>query len=364
MVYHRLVSELENLAQPLVCPSSESSEPLYSGDRDRSWALLFSDSSLERWSEYEKIGCPTYSKSTSEPIQDSTLNLSGNPIPLPTGSRDHEPSTKWMARCFAASIYLRRDDQTLSQQSLADADAEFEKMLTPQQDPKVLLALNQTLQILHMHDQGDITRGIMQSAYLVAERLLEPGHPLRTIVRWMVYVANGQMRNHDITSETLAGVHEHFVQHYGDKDAQSIASKYCYGFMLNVESRYQEAEQVLREVYKNSVTVLGPKHLQSISASTNLHRALERQGRIEDAILVLRGAIRYLKDTLGDNHPRTLESLRLLGGLCQKQGHLDQTEELFWQVLKGRAEMLGPDHPFTLGMRSDLEELLKGRGKW
>ncbi|OQV09548.1 Clr5 domain-containing protein isoform 1 [Cladophialophora immunda] len=376
MTCNQLGRDVEYMALQLVdAPPLKS---LCGHDDIRSWALLFADSSSEDSMDYEQI-CPTCHESTREHfislpnlempqlprnILNATQDLPESTISIPASSRGHEHSWKWVARCFAACIYLRRGNHTLSQRSLADADAEFKKMLVPRQDPKVLLALNQTLQILQMHDQGDITKTIMQSAYLVAERLLGPSHPLTTIVRWMVYVANGQMRNHDITSETLRGVHEQFVQHYGQEDPRAIASKYCYGFMLNVEWKLQEAEQVLREVYKVSSTALGPKHLQSISALTNLHRSLERQNRIDEAVSVLRCAIRDSKDTLGDNHPRRLESLRLLALLYKQQGHLDLTEELYWQVLEGRVKMLGKNHTFTQGMKRDLEDLLKERGKW
>ncbi|OAP60464.1 hypothetical protein AYL99_05466 [Fonsecaea erecta] len=348
-------------------------------DDIRSWALLFTDSSSEDSMDYEQI-CPTCHESTREhfislpnletphgprSILNATQDLpESTAISVPASSRGHEHSWKWVARCFAACIYLRRGNHTLSQRSLADADAEFTQMLVPRQDPKVLLALNQTLQILQMHDQGDITKTIMQSAHLVADRLLGPSHPLTTIVRWMVYVANGQMRHRDVTSATLHDVHQQFVSHHGAHDPRAIASQYCYGFMLNVEGQPAEAEQVLREVYQISSTVLGPQHLQSISALTNLHRALERQNRVDEAASVLRRAIRDSKDTLGDNHPRRLESLRLLALLYRRQGHLDLTEELYWQVLEGRVKMLGKNHTFTQGMKRDLEELLQERGKW
>ncbi|EXJ66766.1 uncharacterized protein A1O5_09961 [Cladophialophora psammophila CBS 110553] len=376
MPCHSLGRDVEYMALQIVdAPPLKS---LCGHDDIRSWALMFTDSSSEDSMDFEQI-CPKCHESTREHfislpnlempqlprnILNATQDLPGSTISIPASSRGHEHSWKWVARCFAACIYLRRGNYTLSQRSLVDADAEFEKMIAPQQDPKVLLALNQTLQILQMHNQGDITKTILQSAYLVAERVLGPNDPLTTIVRWMVYVANGQMRDRDITSQNLYEVHELFVQRYGQEDPRSIASKYCYGFMLNVEWKVQQAEQVLREVYKVSSMVLGPKHLQSISALTNLHRSLERQNRIEEAATVLRRAIRDSKDTLGDNHPRRLESLRLLALLYKQQGHLDLTEELYWQVLEGRIKMLGKNHTFTQGMKRDLEELLCERGKW
>ncbi|KAJ9606628.1 hypothetical protein H2200_008636 [Cladophialophora chaetospira] len=382
MACQRLGRDVEFMALQIVdAPPLRS---LCGHDDIRTWSLMMTDSSSsEDGMDYEQI-CPTCHESTREhfislpnlemPAEQqqprNILNVShdlpaeSNRMAIPASSRGHDHSWRWVARCFAACIYLRRGNQTLSRRSLADADAEFERMLVPRQDPKVLLALNQTLQILQMHDQGELTKRIMGSAYYVVERVLGPDDPLTTIVRWMVYVANGQMRDRDITSTTIRDVHEQFVTRHGYEDPRSIASQYCYGFMLNVEYNLPEAEHVLREVYSVSSRALGPRHLQSISALTNLHRALQRQGRIDEAITVLARAILDSRDTLGENHPRRLESIRLLALLYKQQGNLELTEQLYWQVLEGRVKMLGKNHAYTQGMKADLEALLKEMGKW
>ena len=373
----RLGRDVEFMALQMV--DSPSLRSLCGHNDIRTWSLMMTDSSSsEDAMDYDQI-CPTCHESTSEhfislpnlemPQQPRNIlnvdhDLPESTMSLPASSRGHDHSWRWVARCFAACIYLRRGNYTYSRQSLADADAEFETMLIPQQDPKVLLALNQTLQILQMHDQGELTKTIMDSAYHVAERVLGPQDPLTTIVRWMVYVANGQMRDRDITSTTLRHVHERFVQRHGYEDPRSIASRYCYGFMLNVEWQLQQAEQVLREVYDVSSRVLGPRHLQSISALTNLHRSLQRQDRIDEATAVLNHAVHDSKDTLGENHPRRLESIRLLALLYKQQGNLNLTERLYWQVLEGRIKMLGKNHRYTQGMKVDLEDLLRDMGKW
>lgn len=373
----RLGRDVEHMALQIIdAPPLKS---LCGHDDIRAWSLLLGDSSSSEDSmDYEQI-CPTCHEPTREhfislpnlelPTQPRSILNTSQDLPestfsVPASSRAHEHSWKWVARCFAACIYLRRGNDTLSRKSLEDADAEFEKMLGPQQDPKILLALNQTLQILQMHDQGEITRTIMDSTYRMAERVLGPNDPLTIISKWMVYVSNAQMRDCGITSATLYDIHQQFVLRHGYDDPRSIASQYCYGFMLNVEGKLQDAEQVLREVYDISSRALGARHLQSISALTNLNRSLQRQDRIDEAITVLSRAIHDSKDTLGENHPRRLESIRLLALLYKQQGRLDWTERLYWTVLEGRVKMLGKNHAFTQGMKVDLEALLKEMGKW
>ena len=378
----RLGRDVGIMAHQIVDAPPLRSQVCYDDMRTLSLEMSYSSPS-EDGMDYEQI-CPTCHESTREHfvslpnletprqsrnILNVTQDAPQGTMSVPTSTRQHDHSWRWVARCFAACIYLRRRNNKLSRRSLEDADAEFERMLVPRQDPKVLLALNQTLQILQMHDQGEITKTIIASACDVAVRLLGHDDPLTTILRWMVYVANGQMENRDITSSTIGDVHEQFVLLHGYEDPRSIASKYCYGYMLNVEGNHQvwklsQAEQVLREVYDVSSRVFGPCHLQSISALTNLHRSLQRQGRIDEAITVLKHAIHDSKETLGENHPRRLESRRLLALLYQQQGRLDRTEELYWIVLEGRIKMLGKNHTYTLGMKQDLEKLLEQRGRW
>ncbi|KAK5384196.1 hypothetical protein LTR20_008664 [Exophiala xenobiotica] len=346
-------------------------------DDIQAWRLL-SETSSSDGGEYEHVcpGCYEPSRNhfvsltnlelpqQSRNILNETIGGGDSTIFIPPSSRDHQHSWRWVARCFAACIYLSRGDDELSRRSLADANAEFKQMLVPTQDPKIVLALNQTLQILHMHDQGEITKKIMRSAYNVAQRVLGPEDPLTVITRWMVYVANLQMRDRDITSFTLYGVYGHYLRQHGPEDPRSIASLYCHGYMLNVERRLEPAEQVLRDVYTISCANLGPRHLQSLSALTNMARCLERQGKLDQAIEMMERVIKDSRDTLGESHPRRLESMRILGTFLEQRGDLGMAERLYWRVLEGRIKMLGVNHKFTLGAREGLEALLKRVGKW
>lgn len=350
---------------------------IYGHDDIPAWRLICDTSSPES-SDFEQT-CPHCNESTndhfislpnlelpqqSRSILNETSDVAENTIQIPGSSRGHEHSWKWVARSFSACIYLNRGNDTLSQKSLADADAEFEQMLIPHQDPKIILALNQTLSILHMHDEGEITKTIIKSAYQVTERVLGPKDPLTVIVRWMVLVADLEVKKGEIPSETLLGTHNHFARVHGRNDPRSIASLYCYGYMLNVERKLAQAEKILNEVYSLSKSVLGPQHLQSISALTNLSRCVERQGRTTEAIEMLQKVLRDSKETLGASHPRRLESMRSLALLYEKQGRTDLTEELYWVILEGRIKMLGRCHNYTLGMKQDLEVLLRKLGKW
>jgi len=375
MVCHYLDGEVETMAQQMV--NGGSLKSIYGADDVYGWRLMESSTSSPDSQDFEMI-CPKCHKSTSSHfISLGNLELPGQPrglfhettavaentLTVPPSVKEHDHSWKWVARCFLACIYFRRGNEEYSGRSLQDADVEFEQMLNAQ-DPKVLMAVNHTMSILHMHNQNEISKSIIASAYRVARRVLGPDDPVTVTVRWMTYVADLTMRDRDITSSTLRQIHQILVSQHGERDPRSIASLYNYGYMLNVERHLREAEIVLRQVYQISSSVLGEHHMQSISALINLHRCLDRQGRVEEAIQTLRKAINDSRDTLGRRHPRRLESKRLLALLYEKQGRLDRTEKLYWQVLEGRVKMLGRTHEFTLGMKRDLEALLRKLGKW
>lgn len=372
----QLQREVEYMALQMV--DTPSLKSLCGHDDIDSWRLMHNDSSTPGSEDYDQV-CSTCHNFTryhfislpnlespqqSRSILNDTADSNQNAMQIPGSSRAHNHSWRWVARCFSACIYFNRGDHVLAGKSLADADEEFERMLIPQQDPKVILALNQTLSILHVHNEGETTRTIMKSAHNVAAKILGPDDPISILVRWMVLVADLQHLNGEIPSDTLFHVHQQLVARHGYTDARSIGALYCYAFMLNSEDKIEQAEHYLTETYTVSCSVLGPKHLQSISAATNLHRALKKQNRTSEAIQVLRQAIQDSRETLGASHPRRLESKRLLALMLQEREEWDEVERLYWQVLEGRIKMYGKRHSYTLGMKVDLEALLKKLGKW
>ncbi|KIV89467.1 hypothetical protein PV10_06864 [Exophiala mesophila] len=372
----RLQRDVEYMALQVV--DTPSVKSLCGQDDIASWRQMNTDASTPDSEDYGQI-CSSCNEQTrthfislpnleaqSRSILNDTADVNQSTLQVPGSARSHNHSWRWVARCFSACIYFNRGDHDLANRSLVDADEEFERMLVPHQDPKIILALNQTLSILHMHNEGETTRRIMKSAYDVALRVLGETDPITHVVRWMVLVADLRHKSGEISSETLLLVHKDLTVMHGYNDPRSIATLYCYGYMLNVEEKAEQAENVLREAYSRSCSVLGTKHLQSISALTNLHRAVRKQGqgRISEAIVMIRQAIKDSRETLGISHPKRLEGKRLLAMMLEERGELDEVERLFWQITEGRIKMLGKRHPYTLGMKRDLEILLKKRGKW
>jgi len=293
---------------------------------------------------------------------------------IPSSTRDRGGVWRWVHLCFMACICKFRNNHEFWSKSLADAASEFEKVLL-RRDPLILVALNLMVAILHMHDQGDIAKAILQSSLDVAERRLESGDPIRTCVRWATAASALELRKSDLTSEVFRGVFKTFNDQLGATHQYTIAALYILAWMLLFEGSYsgdkerandlyKEAEEKMERLYEVSSSVLGSKHMQSLMALTSLSRAQLNQGKHIAAIETMQRAITDSEDVLGRCHPFTLESKRRLAVMYGENGRKDIMVHLYWEVLRGRIKMLGPLHTFTKGARKDLEALLKNLGEW
>jgi hypothetical protein len=312
--------------------------------------------------------------------------------------------------CYLACIQLSRatsnpnrypTGHALAEKALDDAKLELEEMIRLNDD-KIVLTLNQTLMVLHMHDQSEICNRIMYTAMQVCHSTLGSEALLSIITKFLWLCSNPKViaaehKKYNITSDVLRSVWEGFVNTYaanangdrsvGELHLRSLGAMYIWGYMVNLECstdldeqqyardqiKIREAETILRRCYELSKHKLGKSHLLSIQCLINLRLCLTRQvfpdgsDRLDDAIEVGEQVIRECVETLGKSHPRRLETMRLLAtDLLERDspGDLDHALRLYRDVLIGRIQMLGRTHPWTYGMRQDYEVLLKHVGRW
>jgi hypothetical protein len=350
---------------------------------------------------------------TSQPrcLLNPSPDLPANvPNTIPPSHVEHDHSWKWVSRCYLACIQLSRaasDPQRyptgneLADKALDEAKLELEEMIRLDDD-KIILTLNQTLMVLHMHNQGEISNRIMYTAMQVCHSVLGSTALLSIITKflWLCSdpkVLRAEHTKYNITSDVLRSVWEGFVNLYaanangdrsvGELDLRSLGAMYIWGYMVNLECstdldehehardqiKIREAETILRRCYELSKHKLGKSHLLSIQCLINIRLCLTRQvlpdgsGRLDDAIKIGEQVIQESVETLGKSHPRRLETMRLLAvDLLERDGpgDLDYALQLYRDVLIGRITMLGRNHRFTYGMREDYEALLKHVGRW
>jgi tetratricopeptide (TPR) repeat protein len=278
-------------------------------------------------------------------------------------SHDADLASVWMACCFGACIFVRRQDFDYAAKSLSRADSAFEEMLRTQ-NSALLTSLNSTLTILSAHDQSKMEMSVIRSALHVAHKVLGTEDPISVTLEWMAALAWRKLPQCRVTTKHLTAIYNQFHSQYGPEHPHTLAILYNVGFSLLRDKLYEAAESHLRKLYEDSRLTLGPSHMQTITALATLSRALSNQKKFEEAVELRKQAVGLGQRTLGQNHPHTLESMRRLALIYKDQGKDDLMEPIYWAVLKGRIKSLGPKHDYTEGARDDLIELLKKLNKW
>jgi hypothetical protein len=330
-------------------------------------------------------------------------------IPASTKQTDH--SCRWISHCFSACIFYSRDrytdssdhnlieatpraafapkDFAFARMDLDCANIEFKAMLLCN-DPNILLALNQTVTVLMMHNWRNITPQIMQGAADTAEAVVGKDHPIWILTRLMVLMTNSttMYEQREITSATLKAVWQAFVGGWkseitghsiaaeGRAGRRAIPAMYSYASLLLIEAArpglddstrsimMADCEYTLKSCHQLACDTFSRKHLQSIQALVKLQLCLDRQGRVEEAIRCTEKAVEDGEESLGKWHPRHLETKRILGELYRRCGKDDETIKIYWEVLEGRVRMLGKKHESTMLIKGTLIEFLKERGRW
>ena len=381
---HQTQQDIRTMASQMITPVSLMSA--YGTEDIQSWIFINSNSPPST-PQNSETACPNCHQPSSahfvsleslaplNPEQrDLLCDSTDHRMTLPSTMQDRGGPWTWAALCFLACIYLGRGNVELSTTSLTNASIEFEKMLSTR-DPLILTALNLMVSMLHMHTQGKIAESIVRSALDVAERILEPGDPVKATIEWMTAAAGGTLRKCGSYIPALRHVLATFKAELGPSHLYTLAALYNLAWTLLHEGSYAEtkdisfhlyaeAEDILEQLYKASYSVLGPLHLQSITALNTLSRVQSKQDQDDAAIETLQRSIRDSERTLGRSHPMRLESKRRLALLYKKTGRKEEMEPLYWDVLRGRIKMLGKEHPFTDGARTDLTNLLKELQKW
>jgi len=367
--------EFEMLGSQIVHPT-----PLISriGDEDiSSWALLSSSpSSSEKSSRSMQFVCSRCNQPSDqhfisldsfEPhqaVRRDILNGDDHTLHLPVSTKD-EGSWLWVSRCFLACMCLRKGDANAAEQSLKEAAKEFERLLE-RKDRQLLTAAGLVMTILHMHDQGEIAKRVIESAYEVTKKVLPQDHPIAITMRYLTASATISQKEYGIDSGLLRTVCRKFLDYYPPNHEYVIAARYNYSWMLKFEGRLDEAEAEAREVYELSCQTLGKIHMQSVTCLAVLAGCIfPNQQRTDECIAIFDQVINQASMSLGRHHPYTLEAKRRMAEkIIEKAGSSIETLTLFRDVLWGRVHMLGPMHNYTHGAKDRYEEELQKMNLW
>jgi tetratricopeptide (TPR) repeat protein len=92
------------------------------------------------------------------------------------------------------------------------------------------------------------------------------------------------------------------------------------------QSKYEEAEQIFREVLEAREGALGKEHLNTLATMSNVAAELSDQGKYEEAEQTNQGVLAMRERVLGKGHPNTTGSISNLAGVLRDQGKYEKAE--------------------------------------
>ena len=94
------------------------------------------------------------------------------------------------------------------------------------------------------------------------------------------------------------------------------------------------------------------------SIMNNLALVLSDKGKYEQAEEMHRQVLKLSETVLGEEHPNTITSINNLAQVLNNQGKYEQSKKLQVQVFQMSVRILGPQHPQTLTISENLLSIL------
>jgi tetratricopeptide (TPR) repeat protein len=150
----------------------------------------------------------------------------------------------------------------------------------------------------------------------------------------------------------------------GTAHPDTLATRNEVAWMLAERGRFEEAEELYRQVLAGRERVLGDDHPDTLTTRSSVAWMLGERGRFENAEELYRQVLAVSERVLGDDHPNTLTTRSSVAWMLGERGRFEEAEELYRQVLAGREQVLGDAHPVTLATRIAVARMLGEQGRY
>ncbi|KAF2035026.1 TPR-like protein [Setomelanomma holmii] len=168
----------------------------------------------------------------------------------------------------------------------------------------------------------------------------------------------------DEAEELFKQVMETRKRLFGNEHEWTLSSMTNLALTYSAQGRWKEAEELEIEVIETKKTLLGDEHPSTLTSMGNLATTLWDKGRRKEAEELEVQVMETKKRVLGDEHPSTLITLGNLASTYSHQGRWKEAEELQMQVMETRKRVLGDEHPDTLLSMANLVLTLYDQGQW
>ena len=150
----------------------------------------------------------------------------------------------------------------------------------------------------------------------------------------------------------------------GDAHPDTLATRNEVAWMLAKQGRYEEAEEHYRKVLAARERVLGDADPDTLATRSATAWMLAERGRFEEAEEQYRQVLKASERTLGETHPTTLAARSATAWMLAERGRFEEAEDLYRQVLAARERVLGDTHPDTLTTRNAVAWMLEERNRY
>ncbi|KAL9044704.1 MAG: hypothetical protein Q9214_002177, partial [Letrouitia sp. 1 TL-2023] len=150
----------------------------------------------------------------------------------------------------------------------------------------------------------------------------------------------------------------------GEEDVRTLHSKDWLASTLYKQKKYAEAEQLFRQSVQGQEKVLGKEDVDTINSEYSLAWALYKQQKYAEAEQLFRQSVQGQEKVLGQEDIRTLNSKYWLARTLFKQQKYPEAEQLFRQSVQGQEKVLGKEDIRTLYSKDGLAYTLYKQQKY
>jgi serine/threonine-protein kinase len=115
------------------------------------------------------------------------------------------------------------------------------------------------------------------------------------------------------------------------------------GYVLMVESAFDESRQQLDRALQERRQLLGPAHLEIASTLHHQGMLAAAQGQFETAEQRFREALAMKRSLVGPGHLSVQSTLQVLSTTLASLQRLDEAEQMLHELVRQRRQVLGPD---------------------
>jgi tetratricopeptide (TPR) repeat protein len=203
---------------------------------------------------------------------------------------------------------------------------------------------------------------LARSAVTAAARL-GTGNPASLLARSVLAWAIGEQGRFEEAEQLYRQVLAGRQSVLGAEHADTLFTRHALGWAIGEQGRYKEAEQLYRGLLEDQRRALGTDHRDTLGTRANLAWVIGGQGRYREAENLYRELLDDLRRVLGDDDPLTLETRHALGRVIACQGRWEEAERLYRELLDDRRRVLGDQHPDTLFSHDNLGWVIGGQGR-